>query len=262
MIRKMIVAGFALILSLAAPFCVIADDYRWIKNTDRTGNLIEVDPKICKLYEENLRYFAQRNTPMSCYRPIAPHLKDRIKDVEWEDLNPDRYPALFRDVIVQHKNLSNKNEDEIQKNVEYALDDIGKKIRVFRRAKIELFAHLRNNYNLSEKPESYWVLQYGFDDISQSNPRSVYRCVSARAGGQESNLRLYAVADDSGKLIGSLGTTLYPSNEGQYIKQIDNRIFVENISEGWIYLNEVSTKTVLTDTVCNYKFEKSPAVRK
>ncbi|HTY21758.1 MAG TPA: lysozyme inhibitor LprI family protein, partial [Desulfomonilaceae bacterium] len=116
------------------------DDYRWTGDLNPEGDwqYIPVDPEICKLYEKNLRYFAKRNTPMSCNRPIAPHLKDRIKEVEWEDLDPDKYPDLLRAIATFNDYLLDPGEDKIQRHLTYVRADIANKVRVFRRAKLSL----------------------------------------------------------------------------------------------------------------------------
>src|SRR5256885_16543760 len=59
------------------------------------------DPKVCELYLQNLRCFAKRKVAMSCERPIAPHLQDRIKKIVWHRLDPNRYPELFRAVVAE-----------------------------------------------------------------------------------------------------------------------------------------------------------------
>ena len=100
--RSIVVVGVCGLVFMFSEAFSMADDYRWIESPPPEGDqqLMPVDPKICKCYEKNLRYFARRNTPMSCERPVAPCLKNRIKKVEWEDLDPDQYPDLFRAIAL------------------------------------------------------------------------------------------------------------------------------------------------------------------
>jgi hypothetical protein len=260
MIRTVLLTGMILALILAAVPLSIADEYRWIKNDaeDDEHQIIPVDPKICKLYEENLQYFARKNTPLSCYRPIAPHLNDRIKEVEWEDLDPDRYPALFRSVVIEDRHLSKKGEDVIQESLKYDRENVAKKISVFRRAKLPpLIGRIRVS-NHSAKPEPYWIVQYGPNDVSESNPRKASRCIPTRDGGRESSLHLYVVSETKQEVTKTLSYTRYPTREGQYLRLIDGRLFVENIRPGWISLDEVEIETAFRDQVCNFRFKKHP----
>ena len=46
-------------------------------------------------------------------------------------------------------------------------------------------------------------------------------------------------------------------SEGQHLRIIDNRLFVENIhAKGWIQLNEVDTAIAAGTTVCEFEFRK------
>lgn len=260
MIRK---AAIIFILIFLFPILVIGDEYRWIKvpNRDDEQHIIDVDSNICKLYEENLKYFAQKNIPMSCYRPIAPHLKNRIKEVEWEDLDPNKYPDLFRAIVVIYRylDLQKKSEEEIQKSVKYNLAQVEKKIMVFRRAKLSLTGHIHVS-DPGAAPEAYWIVQFGFNN-SHDNPDEFYRCTPTRGGipsQLEYTLRLYVVSEGKKEVTKSLSTIPHPSDEGQSLRLIDGRLFIENINQqAAIELNEVDTNMPLADTVCRFIFKKS-----
>jgi uncharacterized protein len=236
-----------------------ADDYRWDGDLDPDGNYqaIPVDPEICKLYEENLRYFANRNTPMSCNRPIAPHLKKRIKKVEWEDLDPDQYPDLFRATVIWAQYLKGQAEDRIQEALKYARDGTANKVRVFRRAKLSLGGRAQIGGNT--KP--YWLVQYGINDVSPDIPDDVWRCKIKRGDsghGMGSHLHLYIVSEAKHELIHPLGVSMPPSHEAQHLIMIDNRLFVENIyRKGRIDLCEIDTDGPLGNTVCVFHFTQS-----
>ncbi len=220
---------------------------------------MEVNPGICKLYEQNLQYFARKNIPMSCYRPIAPNLKDRIKEVEWEDLDPDVYSGLLRAIVIQYQYLSKASDVTIEENLGRARDGIARKIRVFRRAKLYLAGQIRLNEGRTE-PEPYWIVQYGFDVISPDNPDPFYRCEQIRGGFDwlEADLSLYIASALSKTLIKTLSRVVWPSNKGQYLREIDGILFVENIDRrGWVELNVIDTNVPLTDTVCVFDFKKS-----
>jgi uncharacterized protein YecT (DUF1311 family) len=235
------------------------DDYRWVEDPDPEvyQEIIPVDPKICRCYEENLRYFAKRNTPMSCERPIAPHLKDRIKEVEWEDLDPDQYPDLFRSIATSGY-LPDTSEDIIERDLKDIRAGIADKIRVFRRAKLSLVGRTQVPEYTAE-PEPYWIVQYGPNDISPNNPYEPWRCESQRGGGIRSNLNLYVVSEARHELTNQLSVSRSrPSSEGQHLRIIDNQLFVENIRLGaWIELNEVDTAVPSGDTMCVFQFKRS-----
>lgn len=260
MIRK---TATIFILIFLFPILVLADEYRWVEvpHRDEEQHVIDVDPNICKLYEENLQYFARKNIPMSCYRPIAPQLKNRIKEVEWEDLDPNKYPDLFRAIVVKNHylDIDKKGEEEIQKSVKYDLGQVEKKIMVFRRAKLSLTGHIRVS-DPGAAPEAYWIVQFGFSN-SQDNPDKFYRCTPTRGGipsQLEYKLHLYIVSEAKKEVAKKLFTTTHPSTEGQSLRLIDGRLFIENINQ-WaaIELNEVDTNMPMADTVCRFIFKKS-----
>jgi hypothetical protein len=245
--RSIVVAGVCGLVFLFSAAFSMADDYRWDGSPDPAGDdqYIPVDPEICKCYEENLRYFAKRNTPMSCNRPIAPHLKDRIKEVEWEDLDPDQYPDLFRAIATSGQYSPGTGEDIIQRHLIYIRARIANKVWVFRRAKLSLVGS-----------EPYWIVQYGPNDISPINPEPFYKCKPRRGGGKESYLKLYIVSDAKHELKSKLFS--HRGAEGQHLIIIDDRLFVENIRpKAEIQLNEVDTAIPGGNTVCIFQFKKS-----
>jgi hypothetical protein len=258
--RSIVVAGVCgLVLMFSAAFSM-ADDYRWIESDNPDGDQQEmpVDPKICKVYEENLRYFAKRNTPMSCERPIAPCLKNRIKKVEWEDLDPDQYPNLFRAIATSGHYSPGTDEAIIERDVKNIRARIADKVWVFRRAKLSLVGRIQYQAYGAD-PEPYWIVQYGPNDISPDNPYEPWRCEPTRGGGGgvESNLKLYIVSEARHELTKRLFSRRI-SSMGQHLRIIDNRLFVENIHpDAWIDLNEVDTAFAWGATICSFEFKKS-----
>jgi hypothetical protein len=164
--KSIVVAGVCALVFMFSGFSM-ADDYRWIESDNPEGDQQEmpVDPKICRCYEKNLRYFARRNTPMSCERPIAPHLKERIKEVEWEDLDPDQYPDLFRAIATSGHYSPGTDEAIIERDLKNIRAWIADKVWVFRRAKLSLVGRIQSQA-YSAPPEAYWIVQYGPNDIS------------------------------------------------------------------------------------------------
>jgi|SRR5271157_3985201 len=256
--RSIVVAGVCGLVLIFSTAFSMADDYRWIESLDPEGDqqYIPVDPKICKCYEKNLRYFARRNTPMSCERPIAPCLKNRIKKVEWEDLDPDQYPDLFRAIGTFHRYLPGTREDVIERILKSIRAGIANKVRVFRRAKLSRVGRIQSQA-YSADPEPYWIVQYGPNDISQNNPFAPWRCEPTRGGGRNSHLELYIVSEGRHELTKQLFSRR-GSTKGQHLRIIDNRLFVENIhQDARIELNEVDTAIASGGTICIFEFNKS-----
>ena len=239
-------------LGLSSP-STSAYDYRWDQTPypEDDQQTIVVDPEICKCYEENLRYFARRNTPMACDRPIAPHLKDRIKKVDWEDLDPDRYSDLLRAIGTCYGDLPGTGEDIIQRNLKYIRTDLTNGAWVFRRAKLSLVGRINDH------SEPYWIVQYGPNDISPNNPSKAWRCNPRRWGDLDSKLRLYIVSERKHELTRELFSRTN-STMGQHLRLIDNRLFVENIyPEGLIELNAVDTALDWAGTVCDFELKRA-----
>ncbi|MBI4961758.1 MAG: hypothetical protein HY913_00640 [Desulfomonile tiedjei] len=260
--KTIVVAGICALVFMFFPALTTADDYRWDEAPFPEGDRqkYEPDPEICELYEENLRYFAKRNTPMSCERPIAPHLKDRIREVEWEDLDPDRYPDLFLAIATFGAFLSGTSEEIIQRDLKFIRAGIPNKVWVFRRAKLSLVGHIR--YGEYGTAEPYWIVQYGPNVISPNNPDDARRCKPTRGGlggGGYSNLELYIVSQAKHEFTIPMSVKLgIPSYEGQHLIMIDNRLFVENIdSDATIELDEVNTDIAAAVAVCVFQFKKS-----
>ena len=99
-------------------------------------------------------------------------------------------------------------------------------------------------------------MQYGPNDISPNNPKEPWRCKPRRGGGKESSLKLYIVSEAKHRLTEKLFS--HRGAEGQHLRLIDNRLFVENIRQkAEIQLNEVDTAVAGGNTVCIFQFKKS-----
>jgi hypothetical protein len=100
---------FTFIFMIQVTITVQADDYLldpapvYYQGTAHVETQYEkpVDPDVCKLYLKNLRFFAKQNAPMSCERPIAPQLQEQLRNVEWENLDPSKYPDLFQAMVTR-----------------------------------------------------------------------------------------------------------------------------------------------------------------
>jgi hypothetical protein len=99
---------FTLVSLLLCNF-VMADDYRLDPKPEYSqGSEHELmpfdspsDPELCGIYLKNIRYFAKKNSPMSCETPVWSQLKDRIQHVEWEDLDPNKNEELFEALVAK-----------------------------------------------------------------------------------------------------------------------------------------------------------------
>jgi len=52
------------------------------------------NPKLCETYLANVNYFARKNQPLSCRRPIAAHFKD-LANVSWRPFEISKHRVLF-----------------------------------------------------------------------------------------------------------------------------------------------------------------------
>jgi hypothetical protein len=86
----------ALALAVGLSGAAGADEYRRAFKDDR-GQPIPGprDPTACEIWGKNLNYFAKRNEPLSCARPIAPTLKALTRP-DWRALQPREHIDLLR----------------------------------------------------------------------------------------------------------------------------------------------------------------------
>lgn len=66
---------------------------------------IKYDPKVCQLYLENLNHLVKKNASIQCGRPIASHLRKRIQELEWEDIELDDNWETFKQVSALRGNV-------------------------------------------------------------------------------------------------------------------------------------------------------------
>ncbi|MGA7180292.1 MAG: hypothetical protein WBX11_11980 [Thiobacillaceae bacterium] len=171
------------------PNLACADDYvldvnarNYAGRADLEGEPFESpqDPKVCKLYLQNLRYFAKRNLPLSCGQPVAPMLAGKLKPVQWEDLNPEKYPELFKAVVTRV--FPPRPSEAKDYPSEAALSSWRQAVRngdlVFRRAKLELSGHLLlpSQYSPTKEATAFQIIQFGFNVTDPANPDPRWRC--------------------------------------------------------------------------------------
>ncbi len=255
---------FLCILSFVlAPGHASADDYRLHPApTFETGTAhVETefakadDPRVCNAYLANLRYYATRNTPMSCERPIAPHLKNVITELEWDNLDPLKYDDLFRSVIA----LASFGQDTTQTAFDWRAQQLRKGETVFRRAKLSLSGYFDNgNHSPKAEVERFEIVQYGINVVDTNNPAEVWRCKPRRGGPpyDRGYLNLYLVSEDLKKLYGRLSDYMRNGNTGHHLRLISGRPYVEQVlSNGNSVLMQVRTAFPIgLESVCMYLF--------
>jgi len=135
------------------------------------------DPKACELYLQNLRYFTRNNLPLSCGQPVAPTLTDKIKPVEWENLDPEKYPELFK-VVMEKVIFSWPSTYPSEAALSSWRESVRKGSIVFRRAKLELRGHvyLPSQHSPTETAIAYQIVQFGFNVTDPDNPNPRFRC--------------------------------------------------------------------------------------
>lgn len=294
-----LVLWFAVSLFTVASTFARADDYR-LMQLPQLGATSEddmeiplakpQDPAVCQTYLQNLRHFARRNVPMACERPIAPALRDRIRRVEWEDLDPQRYSKLFNALTKDFFgripiNIPDDTPHELKiKKMfswvyetpvepsgpnEYGLRRLREKTLVFRRAKLNLQGY-PTHYGVNEAPkpvpEAIHIVQFGNNILDPDYSDSYTKCRPVRgAEGADyySYVRFYVASADFDDLYGPL-STLERGTSGEYLLLIDGRLYVETMHEtAHINLSQININApVYLEPVCLYEFTKSEPRRK
>jgi hypothetical protein len=214
------------------------------------------DPAACDLYLRSLQYSARRNLPMSCDRPVAPLLLDKISRVTWEDLDPDKYPELFR-ALVAKKRLSWPNPATAAE-VDWQRGFLMQKEFVFQRAKLPLVG--RPNFegeNKSTEVRTFWLVRYGPNTVSVG--KRLFHCTPTRGGFQEVDFPLvYLATEDLGRLYGNLVS--FADGEGpRSLLIINGRPYVEEILyDGDIRLSDLLLEfPVILKPACLYHYKRS-----
>jgi hypothetical protein len=218
------------------------------------------DSEVCSLYLQNLRYFARRNEPLSCGQPIAPMLDKKIKKAEWENLDPEKYPDLYKEVIKEARFI----KDPSQKELEWGWHEIREGGAVFRRLKFDLRGspgvEAGSNRPLPEQEIS--IVQFGSDVTNPDNPDSTDRCHS----GQGRIMSSSAVRHQLHFLIATKNLTHVFGElldwSGRYLSNlwlINDRIYGESYDEkGDVKLTELRvTYPIRLEAVCLYHFKKT-----
>jgi hypothetical protein len=259
--------------SLCVASCVLAsettsaDDYRLDPSPTFEQGTAHIpmefaepeDPTVCKTYLANLSYYARRNTPMSCERPIAPHLKKVIEEVQWENLDPYVHEGLFRSIIA----MASLGRDKTQAAFEWRVQQLRKGELVFRRAQLSLSGYFDSaDHTPKTTPERFEIVQYGVNVVDTKNPAEVWRCKPQRGGPPHDfgDLNLYLVSEDLKRLHGYLNDYMRNGNTGHYLRLVNGRPYVEQVlSNGNSVLMQVRTALpVGLESVCMYLFKRSP----
>jgi hypothetical protein len=91
--------ALVIMVSLTSLCGAVADEFRATKIFLYPGEGSEIkpsDPSICRLWGQNLNYFARKNRALSCARPIAPKLSTQLSRPDWKILKPRDSIDLIR----------------------------------------------------------------------------------------------------------------------------------------------------------------------
>jgi hypothetical protein len=244
-----------------------ADDYRLHPSPTFTTGTAHVrtkypeayDSKACQTYLENLRYFAQRNTAMSCERPVAPQLMKVIQAVEWEDIDPGANAALLSTVMAR----ASYGSDKGSKTLDYRTDEIRRGVRVFRRAKMTFRGTFDNGrHGPKDEDEPFQIVQYGINVLDPNNPAELWRCTRQRGGPEKdysSYLKLYIVSPDLKELRGELSNYMGGGPTGGHLRTIRDNLYVEYVAtNGNSILMQLRTAFPIgLESICLYLFKQS-----
>lgn len=222
------------------------------------------DKKVCSLYLQNLQYFARRNDPMSCGQPIAPMLKDKIKKVEWENLDPEKYPDLFKAIVkvTRTRDKEPSNEELNGRRLEIREGGV-----VFRRLKFDLKGSpgVEEGSNRPLPEADLSVIQYGYDVTRPDNPQTTWRCHPLKGRimpsyTEQTELHLFIVAKDLSHIFDSLRD--WRGYSGQNLWLINERVYGEfydelaNVKLTELRKTDFGSQLVL-EPVCLYHFKNT-----
>lgn len=259
--------SYVLVGCLALSTVAHADDY---KLDPRPKEMIDrnweefkkpQDKEVCSLYLQNLQYFARLNEPLSCGQPIAPMLKEKIRQVEWENLDPDQHPDLFKAII---KVVRTAGKEPSDKEMEWRQMEIKERGVVFRRLKFDLKGSpgVEQGSNIPLPEQELSVVQFGSDVTNPDNPDSVERCHSLKGRIMESvnntELHLFVVSKNLKFIYYELQD--WRGYAGQNLWLINNRIYGEFYDEqANVKVTELREadygKELVLEPVCLYHFK-------
>lgn len=266
------IAACGLILSQRL---VYADDYIRDPAPAITSNGTPVldfatpkDPQACDLYLENLRYFARRKEPLSCGQPVAPTLKNKIHPVEWENLDPDKYPELFKALVRDFQHLNDLfYRAGIPDERVYALSskDVKGGAELIRRANLNLrgfpafFGPGHHPHTVpTERP--FHIIQFGFNVLDPHNPSAAFRCEPQLGrrmrAARQSSIRFYVAREDLQGIYGGLSSDVERPID---LWLINGEPYGEFFNEkGDVWLSQFRFRPSVTiDAICLYHFKET-----
>ncbi len=210
------------------------------------------DPSVCKLYLENLNHFAKKGRSLACERLIAPHLAQRIRKIEWVNLDPEEYPTLFQEAVSVTR--YGGSQPATEEDLRQAREQMKAGAFVFRRTKKSLFGRLiaadtvngvYRHISIPDAPIDYYLLQAGH-----------YFCQS---DDRQTNL---FQAPLSLEFVYSGFVVQHSNLIGNELVKINDRLYAELVRENRsIELQEFDSRyPTMLNSVCLFKFK--PSARK
>lgn len=221
------------------------------------------DKGVCSIYLQNLQYFARRSEPLSCGQPIAPTVQDKIKPAEWENLDPDQYPDLFKAAIKEAFHFG--REEPAEGEIKWRKKEVKERAMVFRRLKFGLTgspgAEEGSNQPLPEQGLN--VIQIGSDVTRSDNPDLIRRCqlMQGRKMHDTYHIPELLVASEDLKLI-YYKLWDWRARFGQNLWFINKRIYGEYYDEkADVKLTELRnadySKKLVLEPVCLFHFKQA-----
>lgn len=234
------------------------------------GNVFEHEntDDVCGVYLQNLQYFAKHALPMSCGQPITPSLKDKLEKVEWEDIDPEKFPVLFREVV---ETRLSKDKVVTDDEIRLLRNKVTSKEYVFRRARVTLIGHpdtevrsslsqwakdYVNQYQGRSVPElKLTIVQFGANINDPDNPNEGLRCnlEQVRGGWYFSDKPSFMLVTDNLSHLYEY-IQVVRGEIPQYLWRINGRLYGEGLGGGDIYLSEFGD-AVKKDNLDRFFFE-------
>ena len=218
------------------------------------------DPTACGIYLQNLRYFARHNLPLSCGQPVAPALTDKIKPVEWENLDPEKHPELFKALVTKVFSTGHSEVKDFPSEAALSLERerVRKGGMVFRRAKLELKGEIALPPLHKPVQRVFQIVQFGFNVTDPSNPEPRFRCEQNTGRIMSSNnqwqLQFFITSENLRELYGDMSDLQLGSNSSySNLLLINELVYGEMYDEkGTVMLSEVRSDSFARSCLFQY----------
>lgn len=232
---------------------------------------VKYDPKVCQLYLENLNHLVKKNVSLQCGRPIAPHLRKRIQELEWEDIEPEENWETFKQVSALRGNVrhSYANACNIIKRLSESYPDDTvypmPSNPFFQRSKYSWHGAVIGNEDDDRNRRCEHTGQFYFVRYSENSPEDndLWPCkrLSDDSPIIYNNDPSLFVVDSAMNVVRELDSPAHDDPRGNYkgqvLRRIDQILYWEVAYDGEVHLYRVNLKNQFNmEATCEFKLVK------